>query len=66
MRPEPERVLTDAEHSTHTQELLTHAARRAQDNPAYVAYIVEFIPIRALVAMGSDAREYCAAHSQLP
>jgi hypothetical protein len=29
--------LTDAEHITHTHELLTHAARRAQDRPAYVA-----------------------------
>jgi hypothetical protein len=33
----PERILTDAEHTTHTHELLTHAARRAQDKPAYVA-----------------------------
>jgi hypothetical protein len=38
MRPEPERVLRDAEHITHTNELLTHAAKRAQDKPAYVAY----------------------------
>jgi hypothetical protein len=38
MRPEPERVLRDAEQITHTQELLTHAAKRAQDKPAYVAY----------------------------
>jgi hypothetical protein len=38
MRPEPERVLTDAEHITHTNELLTHAAKRAKDKPAYVAW----------------------------
>jgi hypothetical protein len=34
----PERILTDAAHITHTHELLTHAARRAQDKPAYVAF----------------------------
>jgi hypothetical protein len=34
----PERPLTDAEHITHTHELVTHAARRAQDKPAYVAF----------------------------
>jgi hypothetical protein len=34
----PERILADAEHITHTHELLTHAARRAQDKPAYVAF----------------------------
>jgi hypothetical protein len=33
-----ERALTQAERFTHTNELLTHAARRAQDKPAYVAY----------------------------
>jgi hypothetical protein len=34
----PERILADAEHITRTNELLTHAARRAQDKPAYVAF----------------------------
>jgi hypothetical protein len=34
----PERPLTDAEHITHTHELLTYAARRAQEKPAYVAF----------------------------
>ena len=34
----PERILTDAEHITKTHELLTHAARRAQDQPAYMAF----------------------------
>jgi hypothetical protein len=38
MRPEPERVLTDAAHITHTNELLTHTARRAKAKPAYVAW----------------------------
>jgi len=38
MRPEPERVLADAEHITHTHKLLAHAARRAQEKPAYVAF----------------------------
>jgi hypothetical protein len=40
MRPEPERVLRDAAHITHTNELITHAAKRAQDKPVYVAYIL--------------------------
>jgi hypothetical protein len=34
----PECPLTDAAHITRTYELLTHAARRAQDKPAYVAF----------------------------
>jgi hypothetical protein len=29
--------LDDAEHITHTHEMLTHTAQRAQDRPAYVA-----------------------------
>ena len=34
----PERILTDAEHITYTNVLIIHAARRAQDKPAYVAF----------------------------
>ena len=34
----PERPLTDATHITRTHALLTHAARRAQDKTAYVAF----------------------------
>jgi len=34
----PERILRDAEHITHTNELMAHAARRAQNKPAYVAF----------------------------
>jgi sugar/nucleoside kinase (ribokinase family) len=37
----PERILADAEHIehiTHTNELLLHTARRAQDKPGYVAF----------------------------
>jgi hypothetical protein len=34
----PERPIMDAEHITHTHELMVHAARRAQEKPAYVAF----------------------------
>jgi hypothetical protein len=34
----PERILADVEHITRTNELMAHAARRAQDKPAYVAF----------------------------
>ncbi len=33
-----EHPVDDAEHITRTQELLTYAARRARDQPAYVAW----------------------------
>ena len=39
--------VTDAEHMTHTHELLTHAARRAQDRPAYVAWALARVQARA-------------------
>ena len=38
--------LTDAEHITHTHELLTHAARRAQERPAYVAWALVQVQVR--------------------
>jgi hypothetical protein len=38
--------LDDAEHITHTHELLTHAARRAQDRPAYVAWALARVQAR--------------------
>jgi hypothetical protein len=41
-----EHPLTDAEHLTHTHELLTHAARRAQDRPAYVAWALARVQAR--------------------
>ena len=41
-----EHPVTDAEHMTHTHELLTHAARRAQDRPAYVAWALAQVQVR--------------------
>ena len=41
-----EHPMTDAEHMTHTHELLTHAARRAQDRPAYVAWALARVQAR--------------------
>jgi hypothetical protein len=38
--------LDDAEHITHTHELLTHAARRAQERPAYVAWALAQVQVR--------------------
>ena len=42
----PERILADAEHITRTHELLTYAARRAKDRPAYVAYALSRYQVR--------------------
>jgi hypothetical protein len=36
----------DAEHITRTHELLTHAARQAQDRPAYVAWALARVQAR--------------------
>jgi hypothetical protein len=44
--------LDDAEHITHTHELLTHAARRAQDQPAYVAWALA--QVRAREGLSDD------------
>ena len=41
-----EHPVTDAEHITHTHELLTHAARRAQDRSAYVAWALARVQVR--------------------
>jgi hypothetical protein len=38
--------LDDAEYLTHTHELLTHAARRAQGRPAYVAWALARVQAR--------------------
>jgi hypothetical protein len=45
--------LDDAEHITHTHELLTLAARRAQDWPAYVAWALA--QVRARKGLSDDA-----------
>jgi hypothetical protein len=38
--------LGDAEHITHTHELLSDAARRAQERPAYVAWALAQVQVR--------------------
>ena len=38
--------LVDAEHITHTHELLVHAAQRAQDQPASVAWALARVQVR--------------------
>jgi hypothetical protein len=45
--------LIDAEHITHTHELLTHVARRAQDRPAYVAWALA--PVQVREGLSDDA-----------
>jgi hypothetical protein len=42
----PRDSLDDGEHITHTHERLTHAARAAQDRPAYVAWALAQVQIR--------------------
>jgi DNA-binding phage protein len=44
--------LDDAEHITHTHELLIHAALRAQDRPAYVAWALA--QVRAREGLSDD------------
>lgn len=41
-----EQTVDDAEHLTRTYELLTEAARRAQDQPAYVAWTLARVQAR--------------------
>jgi hypothetical protein len=41
-----EHQLDDVEHITRTQELLTYAARRAQERPAYVAWALARVQAR--------------------
>jgi hypothetical protein len=41
-----EQPVDDAEHLTRTYELLTEAARRAQDQPAYVAWTLARVQAR--------------------
>jgi hypothetical protein len=60
-----EEPMTDAEHMTHTHELLTHAAQRAQDRPAYVAWALARMQARerlsdeVLAAWGGSRRWTC-------
>jgi hypothetical protein len=41
-----EHLVDDVKPITRTQELLTHAARRAQDQPAYVAWALARVQAR--------------------
>jgi hypothetical protein len=61
-----EHPLDDAAHITRTHELLTHAARRAQDRPAYVAWALARVQARERLSDDALAARLGIATVDLP
>jgi hypothetical protein len=61
-----EHPVDDAEHLTRTYELLTHAAQRAQDRPAYVAWALAQVQAREGLSDGALAARLGIATLDLP
>ena len=61
-----EHQLDDAEHITRTQELLTEAARRAREQPAYVAWALARVQAREGLSDAALAARLGIATVDLP